>query len=81
MGFTAKQERDFIKQDLGPTLVQHGHDDVKVMILDDQRMFLPQWADVILGDKDAAKYVSGVAVHWYLDWIAPVSDLTKTHER
>ena len=81
MGFTAEWERDFIKSDLGPTLAQLGHADVKIMMLDDQRLFLPQWADVILSDKDAAKYVSGIGVHWYWDNFAPASNLEKTHER
>lgn len=36
--------KEFIKQDLGPTLVARGYGDLKYMILDDQRWFLPQWA-------------------------------------
>lgn len=29
----------------------------------------------------AAKYVSGVAVHWYLDWLTPTLTLDLTHQR
>ena len=51
---------------LGPALwgsnVTRGID---LMIMDDQRVHLPGWADTILGDPDAAKYVAGIALHWY----------------
>ncbi|XP_065174654.1 lysosomal acid glucosylceramidase-like isoform X2 [Sycon ciliatum] len=80
MYFSAETERDFVKTDLGPTLAAHGHQDVKLMILDDQRIFLPGFAKTVLSDPDAAKYVSGVAVHWYLDAVASSSDLEETHD-
>jgi glucosylceramidase len=35
------------------------------MIFDDNVHQLQQWSDTILGDSDAVKYVSGVALHWY----------------
>lgn len=60
MGFTAEVERDFIKKDLGPALVNNGFKDVKIMMLDDQRLFTTYWADTILSDPDAKKYVSGL---------------------
>ena len=61
MGFTAELERDFIKKDLGPALTNSGFKDVKLMVLDDQRLFASHWAQVILGDPDAKKYVSGLS--------------------
>ena len=81
MGYTAEMERDFIKNDLGPTLAGQGHADVKIMMLDDQRVFLPSWTNTILSDPEAAKYVSGIGVHWYLDKFTPASVLTETHIR
>lgn len=30
---------------------------------------------------DAYKYVSGIAVHWYEDFLTPVVALTSTHEK
>jgi glucosylceramidase len=81
MGFTPEAERDFIKYDLGPTLSQEGYKDVKIMMLDDQRLFVSHWANTILGDPGAAKYVSGIAVHWYWDWLTPASYLTDTHDK
>ena len=81
MGYTAEMERDFIKEDLGPTLVAQGHGDVKIIMLDDQRIFLSSWADTILSDPIAAKFVSGIGVHWYLDKYMSATVLTETHNK
>ena len=59
MGFTADMERDFVKKDLGPTLVANGYKDVKLMMLDDNRLFVSVWANTILSDPDAKKFISG----------------------
>ncbi|XP_076102150.1 lysosomal acid glucosylceramidase-like [Mytilus galloprovincialis] len=80
MGWTPQQQRDFIKLDLGPALHQGGYKDVKLMVLDDQRLLLPYWADIVLSDPGARQYISGVAVHWYLDALAPVGSLDLTHK-
>ena len=39
MGYTAEMERDFIKEDLGPMLSLQGLADVKIIMLDDSRLF------------------------------------------
>ncbi|KAL1422246.1 hypothetical protein MTO96_022127 [Rhipicephalus appendiculatus] len=67
MGFSPQSERDFIKLDLGPELQKAGYgpNRLKLMILDDNRIVLRYWAKVVLGDPEAAKYISGVALHWY----------------
>ncbi len=65
MHFTAESQRDFIRDHLGPALEASGHDDIKVLIYDQNRDGMEHWADVVLGDVDAAKYVYGTAVHWY----------------
>lgn len=46
LGFTAEHQRDFISHDLGPALANSSHD-VKLLILDDQRLLLPRWAQVV----------------------------------
>lgn len=46
LGFTAEHERDFIAYDLGPALTNSSHD-VKLFMLDDQRLLLPRWAQVV----------------------------------
>lgn len=81
MQFTKEDERDFIKKDLGPMLAQRSHNNVKIMMLDDQRPFLLSWVDVILSDPEAAKYVAGIGVHWYWDSISAASDLTQAHSK
>uniref|UniRef100_A0A4D5RNY4 Glucosylceramidase n=1 Tax=Ixodes scapularis TaxID=6945 RepID=A0A4D5RNY4_IXOSC len=81
MGFTPSTELDFIKMDLGPALLEAGYGpgNLTLMIMDDQRSFLPNWANVVLGDPEAAKFVQGVAVHWYAnDYMGPWV-LDKTH--
>lgn len=81
MGYTPEMERDFIKEDLGPMLSAQGHADVKIIMLDDQRLFLSSWAETILSDPVAAKYVAGIGVHWYEDRLLPATVLTDTHNR
>lgn len=34
----------------------------------------------VLSDATARKYISGVAVHWYMDFFVPPSVLSQTHE-
>ncbi len=65
MHFTAESQRDFIKHHLGPRLHDSGNKDIALYIFDHSRAQLEQWADVIYGDADSAKYVNGAAVHWY----------------
>ncbi|KAK6051092.1 O-Glycosyl hydrolase family 30 [Cooperia oncophora] len=82
MYFSAAMERDFIKNLLGPALKASPYTkDISLMINDDQRYNLPGWADTILNDADAAKYVAGIGVHWYADYEVPVAVLTATHDR
>lgn len=81
MGFTAEVQRDFIKLDLGPILEKagYGRNATDLMIIDDQRDKIFNWAQVILNDKDAAQYVSGTAVHWYGDKPDNAVNLDKTY--
>jgi glucosylceramidase len=64
---TAEEERDFIKDFLGPTLERNGMGDRKLMIWDHNRTFMYQYVNVILSDPGAARFVWGVAYHWYTD--------------
>nr|XP_002129322.1 glucosylceramidase [Ciona intestinalis] len=80
-GFTAEMQRDFVKMDLGPALRKHGYGNIKLMILDDQRLFLPAFPEVVLADKEAAQYVSGIGVHWYWDWLIGPDVLDDTHNK
>ncbi|XP_039558172.1 lysosomal acid glucosylceramidase-like isoform X8 [Passer montanus] len=75
LGFSPEHQRDFIARDLGPALANSSHRHVQLIILDDQRVMLPYWAEVVLKDPVAASYISGIGIHWYLDFLAPI-DLT-----
>lgn len=66
--FTAKQETDFLKNYLGPTLANHGLQDKKIIIWDHNRDLLYQRAKDLLNDPEAAKYVWGIGYHWYETW-------------
>lgn len=68
MIYTAEQERDFVRDHLGPTLASEGLGDRKLIVWDHNRDLIKQRADVILSDPEAAKYVWGVGFHWYETW-------------
>jgi glucosylceramidase len=66
--YTAEEERDFLKNNLGPTLVKEGLGDKNIIVWDHNRDLLFQRASIILNDPEAAKYVWGTGFHWYEDW-------------
>jgi glucosylceramidase len=66
--FTAEDERDFIKNYLGPTLAKTGNSDKKLIAWDHNRDLIYQRASTILNDPAAAKYVWGIGYHWYETW-------------
>jgi len=66
--YTAAEERDFLKNFLGPTLEKEGLGDKKIIVWDHNRDLLFQRAQTILNDPEAAKYVWGTGFHWYEDW-------------
>lgn len=66
--YTAEEERDFLKNFLGPTLEKEGLGDKKIIVWDHNRDLLFERANVILSDPEANKYVWGTGFHWYEDW-------------
>jgi glucosylceramidase len=64
--YTAEEERDFIKNYLGPTLYKSGMADKKLIIWDHNRDLIYQRASTIYEDPEAAKYVWGTGFHWYV---------------
>ena len=66
--FTAEEERDFLKNYLGPTLKKAGLGNKKITVWDHNRDLISQRASTILDDKDANKYVWGIGYHWYENW-------------
>lgn len=63
--WTADEERDFIKQYLGPTMKKQGLGGKKIIIWDHNRDLMFQRANTVLSDPEAAKYVWGTGFHWY----------------
>jgi glucosylceramidase len=66
--YTAEEERDFVKNFLGPTVQKAGLSAKKLIIWDHNRDLLYQRASTVLEDPAAAKYVWGIGFHWYETW-------------
>lgn len=66
--YTAEDERDFLKNFLGPTLQKNGLGDKKIIVWDHNRDLMYQRASTLLDDPQAAKYAWGVGFHWYETW-------------
>ena len=64
--YTAEEERDFLKNYLGPALQKDGLKDKRIIIWDHNRSLMYQRASVVLDDPAAAQYVWGVGFHWYM---------------
>jgi glucosylceramidase len=65
--YTPAEQRDFIRDYLGPTLERAGLRDVKIMAWDHNRDDIVEVADVIYSDPVASRYIWGTAYHWYSD--------------
>jgi glucosylceramidase len=72
--YSGEEERDFVRDHLGPTLEKAGLD-TKIIIWDHNRDIMYERAKAVLDDPVAAKYVWGVGFHWY------VADLFENVER
>jgi glucosylceramidase len=63
--YSAEEERDFVRDHLGPTLHAAGLGHVKIIVWDHNRDQIVERASVIYADDEAAKYVWGTGFHWY----------------
>lgn len=66
--YTAEEERDFLKNFLGPTLEREGLGNKNIVVWDHNRDLMNQRANTIFGDPEAAKYAWGLGFHWYESW-------------
>lgn len=66
--YSAEEERDFLKNHLGPTMHKAGMDDKKIIVWDHNRDLIYQRAQTYFNDPEAAKYAWGIGFHWYEDW-------------
>ena len=60
--YTAEEERDFVKNHLGKKMEELG---IKILFWDHNKERIIERAMVMLSDEEAAKYIYGVAFHWY----------------
>ena len=63
--YTGEEERNFIKNFLGPALKRNKHLDKKLVIWDHNRDVMVERSRAVLSDPDAAQYVWGTGFHWY----------------
>ena len=66
--YSADEERDFLKNYLGPTIKKAGLADKKIIVWDHNRDLIYQRVSTILNDPNAAQYVWGIGYHWYEPW-------------
>ena len=78
--YTAEEERDFLKNYLGPTLEKEGLGNKKIIVWDHNRDLLFQRANMILSDPVASKYVWGTGFHWYEDWKDGIPMFNAVHQ-
>ncbi len=75
--YTGEEERDFVKNHLGPVL-KKALPDVKIICWDHNRDIMYQRAKAVLDDSTAAKYVWGTGFHWYMG--DHFDNVAKVHE-
>jgi len=81
--YTAEEERDFLKNSLGPIMAKEGLKDKKIIAWDHNRDLIYQRAQTYFDDPEASKYIWGIGFHWYEDWSGgtPMYDnLKRVHE-
>jgi glucosylceramidase len=81
--YTADEERNFLKNHLGPTMGKEGLSDKKIIVWDHNRDLIYQRAQTYFSDPEASKYAWGIGFHWYESWSGgePMYDnVKKVHE-
>ena len=76
--YTPEEEGSFVKNYLGPIMEQAGLSDIKIYIADHNRDIIVDRAIGSMSDPEAAKYIYGVATHWYVS--EAFENLSKVHE-
>ena len=66
--YTAVEERDFLKNYLGPIMEREGLGDKKIVVWDHNRDLITNRANTIFEDPEASKYAWGIGFHWYEVW-------------
>ena len=66
--YSAVEERDFLKNYLGPVMAREGLGDKNIVVWDHNRDLITNRANTIFDDPEAAKYAWGIGFHWYEIW-------------
>jgi glucosylceramidase len=66
--YTAEEEKDFLKNYLGPTFEKSGLSDKNIVVWDHNRDLISHRANTIFEDEEASKYAWGIGFHWYETW-------------
>jgi glucosylceramidase len=64
--YSAEEERDFVRDYLGPTLHAQGLGHIKIVCWDHNRAEAYHRAQVMFDDPQASQYVYGIGIHWYM---------------
>ena len=76
--YSPTEERDFVRDHLGPTLEKANLGHVKLIIWDHNRERIYDRAKVVFSDPEAAKYVWGTGFHWYVANV--FENVQRTHD-
>jgi glucosylceramidase len=63
--YTAEEERDFVRDHLGPALERAGLSRIRIVIWDHNRDRMVERANTVLADPEARRFVWGTGFHWY----------------
>lgn len=76
--------RDWLKIDFGPEFKKSDFwGKVKLLILDDVKIFLPFRADTILAYDENDEIVNGIGLHWYMNYVPDImgNPMDRTYNR
>jgi len=82
-GFTPRHMKEWLQKDLIPALnsLSYAAPKPKLLLLDDQRIFMPKLTDYLLKNEDIRENSDGVALHWYWNQFSNVNVLNDFHEK
>ncbi len=63
--FSAEEEKDFVKQHLGPALAEAGLADTRILIWDHNKERVYERSKAAFEDPEASRYIWGAGFHWY----------------
>ena len=73
LGWSAGHMRDWLKTDFGPEFKNSAFwASVKMIMLDDVKIWLPFRADTVLAEPDNDDLIKGVGLHWYMNYVPDI---------